>query len=264
MRFTAILASFLIVSASAWAQRGGGHGSFGGAHAFGGAHIGTGAHAGPGLSMHAGPAMPWRAGGPAGPQNPWAATGNYGRAGAGSFGRIGHDRDRDGRPFRGTDRYYRQIPSLWGFYPNYYDPFMFDDSGYYDQPNYNGGYNEDPNAYNGGYPPYAPGPDPQVAYLSQEIQQLSNQLSNNEQQQRVPMTAQPAAPLPPPISLVLKDGRHLQVQNYAVMDQTFWDFTTQPVKKIPLGDIDIAASKKLSAANGAEFPNLTVSSGSDQ
>lgn len=255
MRFIAILAAFLILSVSAWAQRGGGHGSFGGAH------TAAGAHSWPTLSIHAGPVMPWSPGGPAGPQNPWATGGNYGRSGiqTGYFGRTGYDRDRG---LRGTARYYRQIPYLWGLYPNYYDPFLFDDSGYYDQPNYNGGY-EDPNAYSGsGYGPYAPGPDPQTAYLSAEIQQLSNQLSTRQQQAAT--ASQPPSPPPPPIILVLKNGSHLQVQNYAVMAQTFWDFTARPVKKIPVADIDIAASEKLSAANGAEFPNLTVSSGSDQ
>jgi hypothetical protein len=46
------------------------------------------------------------------------------------------------------------------------------------------------------------------------------------------------------------------------MDQMFWDFTTQSVKKIPLTSIDVAASEQLSSANGADFPKLTVSSGS--
>jgi hypothetical protein len=145
---------------------------------------------------------------------------------------------------------------------------LFDDSGYYDQPNNYGGYPE-PNAYDGGYEQsYPAGPDPQTAYLQAQVQQLSNQLNAVEQQQQAqPQTAQQAAPAAAPvipITLVLKDGRRLQVQNYAVMDQTFWDFTSQPVKKIPLANIDIAASRQMSVANGAEFPNFTVSNGSRQ
>jgi hypothetical protein len=174
-------------------------------------------------------------------------------------------RDRDGFAGRGTHRYYGEIPYLWGLYSNYYDPFG--DSGYYDQPNYYGqspdyGQYQEPNPYDSGY-----GQDPQTAYLTAQIQQLSNQLNAAEQQgvqpPAAPQTAPAAAPAVP-ITLVLKDGRHLQVQNYAVMDHTFWDFTSQPVKKIPLTDIDIAASQQLSVANGAEFPNLTASSGTGQ
>jgi hypothetical protein len=138
---------------------------------------------------------------------------------------------------------------------------LFGDSGYYDQPNNYGQYPE-PNPSGAGY-----GSDPQTAYLTAQVQQLSDQLNAVEQQSAQPPVAQQTAPAPPPappITLVLKDGRHLQVQNYAVMDQTFWDFTSQPVKKIPLANIDIAASQRLSVANGAEFPNLTVSNGSAQ
>jgi hypothetical protein len=180
--------------------------------------------------------------------------------GTANFGRLGYG--HDGFAERGTHRYYGEIPYLWGLYPNYYDSFLFDDSGYYDQPNYYSQYPE-PSPNDGGY-----GPDPQTAYLTAQIEQLSNQLNAVEQQQEAqPPSAQqtaPAAAPAVPLTLVLKDGRHLQVQNYAVMDQTFWDFTSQPVKKIPLANIDIAASRQMSVANGAEFPNLPISGGSGQ
>jgi len=55
-----------------------------------------------------------------------------------------------------------------------------------------------------------------------------------------------------PITLVLRNGQQIQVQNYAVMDQTFWDFTRQPARKIPVSSIDIAASTRATEAKGAE------------
>jgi len=61
---------------------------------------------------------------------------------------------------------------------------------------------------------------------------------------------------PPPITLVLHSGQQFQVRNYAVVDHTFWDFTTQPVRKIPLSSIDLAASEKATQANGGEFPPI--------
>jgi hypothetical protein len=194
------------------------------------------------------------------PHTHWGGTGSPARGGYGYNGSYVN---------RGATRYHRQVPYLWPLFPNYYDPFLFGDSAYDSGADYNSGYVDpgygDPNAYGAGYEQPPPGPDPQTAYLEAQVQQLSNQLSASEQQGvRVPMAPQTAPSAAPavPITLVLRDGRHLQVQNYAVMDQMFWDFTTQPVKKIPLTSIDVAASEQLSAANGADFPKLTVSSGS--
>jgi hypothetical protein len=43
------------------------------------------------------------------------------------------------------------------------------------------------------------------------------------------------------------------------MGQTFWDFSTQPARKIPLSSINVPESINASNANGAEFPSLTAS-----
>ncbi|HEX4810047.1 MAG TPA: hypothetical protein VH325_14005 [Bryobacteraceae bacterium] len=251
MRFTVSAAIFLILAASAWAQRGGAamhasapaqHFSAAAAQHFSSSpapRFSSGTHMASGMprTPHSGPIT---------------NRGGYGYNGYGA---------------RGTSRYYHQIPYLWALYPNYYDPFLFDNSGYDSAP----GYGAD---YNGGYDPYASGygpqqgPDPQTAYLSDQIQQLSGELSQlnagPQPPPQVPMAPMSSAAPATPITVVLKDGKRLQVQNYAVMDQTFWDFTSQPVKKIPLASIDITASEKMSAASGADFPHLAVSSGSGQ
>lgn len=243
MRWPILLATLLVLSISAWAQRGGGHGASGGGHMGSGPHMASGAHVSSGSFSHGG-STGWNA--------------------AGRGGHVGYGQGGYGYGYRGTARYYRQIPYLWGLYPNYYSPFGYDDSGYYSGtgPDYSSGYG-DPNGP--GYDPYPPGPDPETAYLSSQVEQLSNQLSAVEQQGPPPMAAQGASAAPvKPITLVLKDGRRLQVQNYAVMDQTFWDFTSQPVKKILLANINVAESQRESAANGADFPNLTAPGGSGQ
>jgi hypothetical protein len=36
----------------------------------------------------------------------------------------------------------------------------------------------------------------------------------------------------------------------------FWDFTNQPVRRIPIAGIDIPASQKATEESGAEFPQL--------
>jgi hypothetical protein len=110
----------------------------------------------------------------------------------------------------------------------------------------------------------------QVQRLSAEVENLRNQAATqpapepSSPAQPQPATPQAQAapdPLPPqpPITVVLKNGNRVQVQNYAVMGQTFWDFSTQPARKIPLSSINVPESINASNANGAEFPSLTAS-----
>jgi hypothetical protein len=122
-------------------------------------------------------------------------------------------------------------------------------------------------------PPYAPSEDPNVSaspdptanLLGEQIQRLSAQVEQlkNEQQTATPppvSASQPPQEAPPvaPITVVLRDGKRLQVASYAVMDQVFWDFSQHPARRIPIANIDVAASTKATEAAGAEFPELTA------
>lgn len=111
----------------------------------------------------------------------------------------------------------------------------------------------------------------QIEHLSAEVESLRNQQQVQPlQPAQPPAPATPntpyAAPAPqvqeqapadPPITVVLKNGRQFQARNYAVMGQTFWDFSTQPAHKIPVAAINVPASVNASSANGAEFPRVT-------
>jgi hypothetical protein len=99
----------------------------------------------------------------------------------------------------------------------------------------------------------------QVAQL-QEGQQSRAQPFTPHQQEAQPQPESQPEPQPPPIpvTLILRDGQHLQVQNYAVMDHMFWDFSRQPTRKIPISSIDIAASARATEAKGGEFPQLAT------
>jgi hypothetical protein len=147
-------------------------------------------------------------------------------------------------------RPYRSLPLSYIAAPYYY-PF-FDWGGDYSYPT--------------GQPADDYGPDPTDALLAnqaalgQQVQRLTAQLNDMMygqpyQQQGAP-AAQPSAPPPVPLTLVLRDGQQLQVQNYAVTDNTFWDFADRGTRKIPLASIDIAASAKATQANGGEFPQI--------
>jgi len=108
----------------------------------------------------------------------------------------------------------------------------------------------------------------QVQRLSAEVENLRSQTppqpatpqaADAPQTPPVPQPVQEQVPPEPPITVVLKSGRKLQVQNYAVMGQTFWDFSVQPARRIAVEKIDVPASINASNANGAEFPQLPAS-----
>jgi hypothetical protein len=137
-----------------------------------------------------------------------------------------------------------------GFFAPYYPSFGYSDNGF----------------ASNGYDP-APPEDPAVQNmtaaedaLSKQVQVLSDQidqLKNAQQRGAIPQDESAQGTTPQvPITLVLRNGQQIQVQNYAVMDQTFWDFTKQPARKIPVSSIDIAASTRATEAQGAEFPQL--------
>ena len=56
-----------------------------------------------------------------------------------------------------------------------------------------------------------------------------------------------------PTVLVFRDQRKQEVQNYAIVGQTLWIFSPQRTEKIPLAEIDLAASAKANEDRGVEF-----------
>lgn len=139
---------------------------------------------------------------------------------------------------------------------------------YFGAPYYLPFYSNDFDSFNSsGYPGESQGGTPaDDSGLSEQVQQLSSQINGLQDQlaQGRPPTAPPdystiaaTAPPSPPLTVVLTSGQTLEVQNYAVMGDAFWDFSSQPIRKIPVSKIDVAASARASEANGAEFPQLS-------
>jgi hypothetical protein len=180
-----------------------------------------------------------------------------------SFGRRGgapqpvYGGSRGNSRANNSGRQYRRLPGSYVAAPYYYP--LFDYSGGTD---YSAAPGPGPdNDSDTGY-----GPDPATdammanqAAMGQQVQRLTAQVndlmygSGNPQQSVAP---QPETPPPAPVTLVLKSGEQLQVQNYAVTDNTFWDFAQRGTRKIPLSSIDLAASAKATQANGGEFPQI--------
>jgi len=106
----------------------------------------------------------------------------------------------------------------------------------------------------------------QVRQLSAQIADLQNQIGQKSAAPLppvIPDTASPAAPGPltdmpqtPPVVVVLRNGKTIEVHSYAVMGDTFWDLSSQPTRKIAIGAIDVPASSKASEAKGSEFPQI--------
>ena len=57
----------------------------------------------------------------------------------------------------------------------------------------------------------------------------------------------------PPTVLVFRDQRKQEVQNYAIVGQTLWNFSGQRTQKIPLSDLDLIATAEANEARGGEF-----------
>jgi hypothetical protein len=54
----------------------------------------------------------------------------------------------------------------------------------------------------------------------------------------------------PPTVFIFKDGRRLETRNFAIMGQTLFDFSSKPLRKIQLTDLDLAATTKVNDEMG--------------
>lgn len=155
-------------------------------------------------------------------------------------------------------RDFRRVPYGYFFAPYYYPYLGYADSAYSDY-----GYAPDPGpGYDAAADPNAQGPMMAENMLGDQVNRLTADVEQLKygQQPPAPLPQQDPQPPPTPVTLVLRNGQQLKVQNYAVMDQTFWDFSAQPLRKIPISNIDVAASAKATMASGGDFPQLESSS----
>jgi hypothetical protein len=139
-----------------------------------------------------------------------------------------------------------------GFYPYYgygyglygYDPFLWGSASSYDSSD---AYYE------------------QNQELSQQVNDLSNELARLRDEQQIraytPLpTSRPQAPQSPARTdvsattvLVYRDQHHEEISNYAVVGRTLWIFNQERARKIPLADLDLAATSKVNDDRGVDF-----------
>jgi hypothetical protein len=53
--------------------------------------------------------------------------------------------------------------------------------------------------------------------------------------------------------LVFQDGHRTEARNYAIVGQTLWIYTEQDSKKVPLADLDVAATRNANSDRGIVF-----------
>jgi hypothetical protein len=278
MRRLASIAVFgLFLAVPLWAQHGGGGHGGGGGHAggFGGAHIGGGGHAEFSGSSGAHSFSGMR-GAPSGSRNfaaprafsrPDFSRPGFSRPG---FSRPGfsrpnttlrafngrgpflHDRFRDRdrfRDFRFRDRaFFNNCRgwNCWGGYPWGYDPWLWNDDSSYDQ-----SYDQN----------LAEAAEMNRENL-EEQQMLRQEEADGDQdayaqsmptRPRTPAPEAHAAAIQPTTVLIFRDQHKQEVENYAIVGRTLWNFAPQHTQKIPLTDLDLAATIKANDDRGVTF-----------
>lgn len=211
-----------------WGQRrGGGAGGFGG---------------------HAGIAARGPVGGMRGPAMGFHGSGFAGGARLGS--RPGFRPGFGRGPFFGNRFYHRYLwwgrgygyPWGWGWWGY---PWDYGDVGWYD------------NAYAQQYYPQQDYGNPYYGQNGpmQEQQAEIDRLNDEVKRLREERNAQrqPAAIAEKPTELVFRDKRTEEIQNYAISGQTLWVLAEQHARKIPLSEIDIAATQKANGERGVQF-----------
>jgi hypothetical protein len=103
----------------------------------------------------------------------------------------------------------------------------------------------------------------QVQYLQQQIAEMRH---DQEVQRDYAATqaapAHPPAPAPaaskpqgqgPPTTLVFRDGKRMETQNYAIVDNTLWLMANGHITKYPLSELDREATLKSNEDRGVDF-----------
>ena len=245
-----LIAAFLLLAASipVLAQRGGGHASFGG-HGGRAGHASFGGHAGGGRSFSGARSSPGFAG-----RNSFRGSfsghRSFSNRAFSSSSRGFHNRGDRFRRYGFRNNCYGYACRGYG-YPWWgaYDPWWWWDSGSsYDQDEQNDAalaaemnaqsldeqrmrQQEDQDLYAGSAPPW---PQPRSPHQSPSHQEERTQPS-------------------PATVLVFRDQRQQEVQNYAIVGQTLWNFAPQHTQKIPLSDLDLAATAKANDERGVDF-----------
>jgi hypothetical protein len=247
-RLMSITVFALFLAVPVWAQRGGGgHAGFGSGHAgsfsehagfSSGGNFSSGMRSGAGFSH--GLTQASRPGSSRGPFLHDGFRGDRFRNGFGNrFRTYG---------FRNNCFGYR----CWGYgypwvYGGYYDPFWWGDSG--------SSYDED-------YERNRAFANEMNEQSLEEQQMLRQEEADGDRDLYARSDPAPrhasgdkpeGTPIMPATVLVFRDQHQKEIQNYAIVGQTLWNFAPQRTEKIPLFDLDLPATTKANDDRGITF-----------
>jgi len=161
------------------------------------------------------------------------------------------------RPFHGP--YYGYRHGFYSYYPwygygygyPYYAygyPWWYDD---YDNSSQYGGSPYDSGGYYGDDSGYAEQQQAEIDRLENEVNRLRQ---DREARQPAPTAqAQSVNELHSVTELVFRDKHIEEVQNYAIVGQTFWIFDQQRTTKVPISALDVPATIEANNQRGVDF-----------
>jgi hypothetical protein len=92
----------------------------------------------------------------------------------------------------------------------------------------------------------------EIDRLENEVDRLRAEREVRESQASSPSQAR-AKPESQLTELVFRDKHTEEVQNYAIVGQTFWILNAEKARKIPIAQLDIPATQKVNEERGVEF-----------
>jgi hypothetical protein len=94
----------------------------------------------------------------------------------------------------------------------------------------------------------------QVGNLATEVEMLREDQALRDS--RGAPSAEPsmgAEEKPPTTVLVYRDGHQVEVRDYAILGKTLWVFSNQMTRRVPLADLDLAATQRVNGDRGVDF-----------
>jgi hypothetical protein len=240
-RLMLIAASFLFLTVPLWAQHGGGHASFGG-HSSGGSHGFNGSHM---SSTHS-----TRGSAPVRSFSSRSFSSNRGFPS--SRGAFARNRFRGPRVrnfgFRNNCFAFgcRNVGFPWWGY----DPWLWNDwnsnSSFDADYDNNAAQANEMNQQN---------LEEQRMFRQEEADGDRDLYSNSRRSSPGASNLQEKSgdPVLPPTVLVFRDQHRQEIQNYAIVGQTLWNFTSGRTQKVPLANLDLAATEKANDDRGVTF-----------
>jgi hypothetical protein len=152
----------------------------------------------------------------------------------------GHRHNRLASPFFGTTYYVPYVYPAYGIDTSAYDNSME---------------NTDPGLSERTAPDAAEEVRRELESLKSTVREYRDELratGGAEQPVPKPEPEQVAAKQPQTV-LVFKDGRKLDIENYAIVGGTLYDFSEGRTKKVALAELDLAATVKQNDERGVEF-----------